>query len=156
MGLVDGLRLNRLTLSGNDISALDTQVFSQTGIEELYLDSNQLTRIPVDLFDSSSLSGLRVLDLSRNVLAALPDHAFDRLTSLQNLDLSSNVIRPEETESDEQIQDRQGLSEIQSGLFDQLSQLTDLDLSGNWLTELPQSLFSQNSRLERLDLSAIS
>ncbi|NXL25168.1 LRC3B protein, partial [Setophaga kirtlandii] len=58
----------------------------------LYLDSNQITSIPNGIF--KDLHQLRVLDLSKNGIEFIDEHAFKGVAeTLQTLDLSDNRIK---------------------------------------------------------------
>ncbi|KAM4689711.1 leucine-rich repeat-containing protein 3B isoform 1-T3 [Discoglossus pictus] len=58
----------------------------------LYLDSNQITSIPNDIF--KDLHQLKVLNLSKNGIAFIDEHSFKGVVeTLQTLDLSYNQIQ---------------------------------------------------------------
>ena len=100
-------------------------------LEELYLNSNSLTALPVGVLDS--LTTLKLLALAGNELTTLPVRAFDSLTNLQNLGLSSNQ-----------------LTTLPAGVFDGLANLQLLQLQNNQLAALPAGLFDGLTSLVRL------
>ena len=63
-----------------------------TGLADIRLNANRLTRLPRGLF--SDLASLRVLDLSNNELAYLPDDIFAGLSDLKRLYLLNNPGTP--------------------------------------------------------------
>ncbi|KAK0064772.1 leucine-rich repeat-containing protein 59 [Biomphalaria pfeifferi] len=97
---------------------------------ELDLSLNNLETVPVK--DLAALPKATHLDLSNNLLTALPD-SFCSLIHLVKLDLSKNA-----------------LTELPR-LFGQLENLQHLDLLGNQLKTLPRS-FCQLKKLKWLDL----
>ncbi|CBJ30083.1 putative CTR1-like protein kinase/ leucine rich repeat-containing protein [Ectocarpus siliculosus] len=73
--------------------------------------------------------------LYNNSLITLPEFAFQDLTALENLDLSSNA-----------------LTTLPEGVFRNLTELQDLDLSTNILTTLPEGTFNSLTALRELGM----
>ena len=103
----------------------------------LYLQSNELTYLPHDLFKSTSK--LCYLDLKQNRLVQLSSDLFNSLKGLQQLWLSDNAI-----------------STLQADVFDSLGRLITLDLSGNDISILPAGVFDSQGNLRTLNLSGNS
>ena len=108
----------RLDLSGNQLTALPLELFQFTSLIELNLSGNQLTILPPDL---AQLTSLIKLDLSGNLLTTLPP-GISFLKNLTTLNLSGNLFSalPQE--------------------ICKLRKLAALDLSGNQLTTLPPEI----------------
>ena len=86
--------------------------------------------------DFQGLSGLQVLDLSRNRLSAWPSAVLGGLPHLTSLRLSGNRLR-----------------ELPAGALAAHPRLIGLYLAGNELTGLPPGAFRELADLRRLDLS---
>ena len=87
--------------------------------------------------DFEGLSGMVILDLSRNHLRTLPEGVFDGLTSLRRLLMHSNRLT--------------GLPE---GVFDDLTSLEWLYMHSNRLASLPDGAFDGLVGLERLIMTS--
>lgn len=147
-----------LNLSYNRLSEIDSAAFEDlTNLQEVYLNSNELTAIPslgtasigvVSLFlqhnkilsvDGSQLKSylsLEVLDLSSNNITEIRSSCFPNGLRIRELNLASNRI-----------------SILESGAFDGLSRsLLTLRLSKNRITQLPVKAFKL-PRLTQLDLN---
>eukprot|EP00741_Cyanophora_paradoxa_P015985 tig00000042_g15431.t1 len=78
-----------LELRQNDLTSIPgTELAKLTNLEVLFLDGNQLTALPPELF---GLAALQSLDLSNNKLTALPPE-IGRLAALQGLYVSNNQL----------------------------------------------------------------
>jgi internalin A len=150
LGQLTGLQ--RLDLSGNQLTGLPEALGQLTRLQELALSGNQLTGLPEAL---GQLSRLQRFDLNDNQLTALPE-TLGQLTRLQRFDLNDNQLRalPETLGQLTGLQ-RLDLNHNQlTALPETLGQLTGLqwlNLSGNQLTALPEAL-GQLTGLQRLDL----
>jgi Leucine-rich repeat (LRR) protein len=82
-------RLEYLILNGNQISELELGCFDHLGLQELKIRRNQLQVIEVNWLN---LPELQRLDLTSNNITKIRRHAFDWLTSLQNLCLDDNPL----------------------------------------------------------------
>ena len=158
-GDFDGLYgLQDLYLDQNRLTDLPLELFADlSNLQELRLKNNQLTDLPDGLL--AGLQSLKRLDLSDNQLAELPQGLVAGLSNLEELHLSNNRltgIPPRAFVGLSGLQqlhlDRNGLSELPAGLFVDLSRLKELYLSHNHLTELPTGLLSGLSTLELLQL----
>ena len=113
---------------------LQDQVFhGLSKLNELRLESNQLTKLPDQVFQG--LSKLTTLDLRGNKFKQLPDQVFQGLSNLTTLYLGSNQ-----------------LTKLPDEVFQGLSKLTTLNLGYNKLTELPDQVFQGLSKLTTLNL----
>ena len=123
-----------LSLLNEEISTLRTGDF--TGLTELAtldLSRNLLTALPADIF--SSLASLEILTLSDNRLTRLPGDVFSGLLVLERLALNRN-----------------DLSSLPVGLFAGLGQLRYIDLGGNEISSFPEGIFFGLLKLETLNL----
>jgi len=112
--------LKQLLMKGNDVSALDDHVLDSLSVlETLDLADNQLFAIP----RLKGLHNLRRIDLSRNRIVHLTEHAFQGNLMLAELRISGNLIH--------------SLPEF---LFpvDDVTSYRRLDLSSNQLLTVPQ------------------
>lgn len=111
---------------------------------------------------SQSMSNLRILDLSKNEIAQLDQHSFQKSKRLRILNLKFNLIYrlPGKV-----FHDLVELSElylsnnllvnfsIHDELFINLRQLSILDISNNSITDLPRNVFNGLAHLIQLDLA---
>lgn len=83
-----------------------------------------------------NMTGLKVLNVSNNLLRIIPRHTFPKLYELHTIDLSHNQIK-----------------DIYNGVFQVLFSLRSLNLSHNSLEEIKSSMFGALPTLLELDLS---
>lgn len=133
--------LNRTLLGGITVLSLDElqltsvslEVGLYTGLQELYLDNNQLVTLPQSPFHA--LRTLQMLCLENNRIACLPEGLFQGLSALQTLRLDCNE-----------------LVSLPEGLFQGLTALRQLHLEDNQLALLPVNLFQGLIALQELHL----
>lgn len=120
-------QLTSLWLNDNQIKNLDLECFDGmadmngiTGLEDLYLNNNQLTTVPQLVF--SKLNNLWRLSLNDNNLETLPNGCFTGLKNLQELNLNNNNLTNKFTRD----------------YFDGLNKLGTLNLSNN--ENIPKNL----------------
>ena len=126
------LFIGSLNMSRNNITELDAQTFQYKeleGVVGLYLDQNQISKLPGNLFHSQALTSVKIVNLSRNNIRCLSSTQFEYLERLSSLDLSYNEL------------DHYGLPQ---GVFTSIRLATVIDL------DLVESVFPN---LIRLDLS---
>ncbi|XP_056160110.1 probably inactive leucine-rich repeat receptor-like protein kinase At3g28040 [Syzygium oleosum] len=131
---MSGITVNRfgdLMQLINTLPSLSRLSLSACGLNNFHLSSESLT--------NSTALHLQYLDLSRNFFEGfIPSTIFQNMTSLQHLDLSSNLFNSSE-----------------SRWFDNLRNLVDLNLAHNLLQSIEGGLFSflrENPFLESLYL----
>ena len=153
-----------LDLSNQDLKILPKEVFLYQNITELYLDSNNLDVLPIDLFDLKdlwyldisfnqinelppeigNLKNLVILEARNNNLTILPESLF-KLKHLDEINFSYNRIKT--------IPSTFGKSSLESiylagnnitelpNEFKRKFSIGEFDLSNNHLTTLPSSFF---------------
>ena len=77
-----------LRLSGEGLESLPPEIGNLTGLEDLYLDDNQLTELPREI---GNLTHLKALILRSNQLTSLPSE-ISNLTHLEWLSVSNNQL----------------------------------------------------------------
>ena len=109
---------------GGKLTSLKSRDFEGlSGMSELNLEDNSLSKLPEGVFDG--LSRLEILTMQGNALSSLPDGVFDDLTKLHTLGLYDN-----------------DLAALPDGIFDGLTKLRTLAISGNKLTALSGDVFT--------------
>ena len=127
--------MSELNLEDNSLSKLPEGVFDGLSrLEILTMQGNDLSSLPDGVFDD--LTKLHTLGLYDNDLAALPDGIFDGLTKLRTLAISGNK-----------------LTALSGDVFTGLGGLASLVASNNKLTSLPDGVFSGMSKLQSVSLS---
>ncbi|XP_070501908.1 leucine-rich repeat-containing protein 15-like [Chironomus tepperi] len=132
--------LDMLSLRDNKITSLQSALFQNTILEELYLDNNVFDQIDSSLLDG--LNNLKTLSFKGNVDISFNGPAFEHLQNLKYLDLSKCNFT--------------GL--VVEWFENGLSQLEVLNLAENALTEIPANAFKELTGLEvlALDFNKIS
>lgn len=157
--------IHTLDLSQNRLQNLtDDSLGSYSSIHHLKLRSNQIQFIQPGVF--RDMSGLRVLDLSRNsldVYGALKTHV-GPLPSVRSLDLSGNGLFTDM--SDYFLRDAPALTnlslngnsitKIGRDTFNGSRALRNVDLHNNVIIEIEEGAFESLSDLTELDLSVNS
>ena len=122
--------LSTLDLNDKSITALKPNDFAGLDVTTLDLGNNQLTTLPLGVFDG--LSNLSTLSLNDNRLTALPLGIFDGLSNLSTLSLNHNQLGTGALAA----------GALPVGVFSGLSNLSTLNLSHNQLTTLPSGTFN--------------
>lgn len=112
--------LKELNLKGNMLRELHS-LGSLSSVSDLILASNQLERLPEDIF--WNMTALQYLDLSENQLRSLPGTIFSGLLGMRTIHLNKN-----------------NLSELDAKMFEDQSLVQQLYLSDNKLETLPEGL----------------
>ena len=124
---------HEIDLSENLIGELQSGAFRGINVVRLNLRRNAIATLHENAFDG--VVRMRALDLSHNVLTALPAGAFAGLAQTRRIKLRYNQ-----------------LTRISVEAFDGVPLLEELDLTGNDLTEVPSSVFLNLPELEMLAL----
>nr|XP_057938540.1 slit homolog 1 protein-like [Doryrhamphus excisus] len=103
-------------------------------LTELYLDGNQLTRVPKEL---ATFRNLQLVDLSNNKITSLADDSFANMSQLTTLILSYNSLRC-----------------IPPLALGGLPSLRLLSLHGNDISELQNGIFNDVASLSHLAIGA--
>ena len=149
-------KLKHLSLSGNQISEIESDSFVETSnLINLDLSDNKITTIRRDTL--RPLTMLQVLSLSGNQFITLPD--FSPLSNIQQLNLDrNNLLRiPAGTFSNFSVLKNLSLSDnkisnVEKHAFFNLISLEELYLSNNKIENLPEEWMSPQSRLRILSV----
>ncbi|XP_004713561.1 leucine-rich repeat transmembrane protein FLRT1 [Echinops telfairi] len=149
----DSNRLKLLFLSRNHLSSIPSGL--PRTLEELRLDDNRISTIPLHAF--KGLHSLRRLVLDGNLLAnqRIADDTFSRLQNLTELSLVRNSLAapplnlPSAHLQKLFLQDN-AISHIPHNTLARMRGLERLDLSNNNLTTLPRGLFDDLESLAQL------
>ena len=136
----ESYELTKLDLSNNQISSIPTNISTQEQIQHINLNSNNLERIPGEVFSLM----LKFFDASNNKLVKLPD-MLGSWTSIVELHLSGNKLieLPESFGGLDNLEVFYANSNQISSLpksFSWLSRLKKLDLSDNIIQTIPESI----------------
>jgi hypothetical protein len=136
--------LEELNLSANCLQCFELE-FSFVSLTVLDLSSNRITRFPPPEV-LECLPALRVLNLYDNSLAAIPTRSFEKMTQLEELNLSFNKLLsiPKEISALSSLRLLLLDKNLLRALPDSISQLTledsTFDISGNQLAIPPQEV----------------
>lgn len=150
-----------LDLSGNGLRDLD--YYGWNSVRAIYAAENQIQLVTAAFFRGSSL--LQNLYLQGNLLAHLPNGAFDRMPRLRTLDLSRNPIgaflhgkNSLEIRFPRRLEvlrlRKTGLESVSSGLLQNLTSLRDLDVGENRIARIDENSFAEMSKLRYLNLAS--
>lgn len=119
----------------------------------LYADNNQISEIPAEISD---LTSLEILDLGKNNVSVVPTTALSQMTQLKSITLSNNAVS--EIPSDIDAVASASKLDFQNNSITQLPEsignlvrITSLNFSHNQLTELPESIGNYTA-ISSLDL----
>ena len=154
-----GQQLKILDLQSNELTYLPHDLFQSTvKLRYLNLTQNRLVHIPSDLF--SSVSVLLELWLGDNAISSLLADVLDSLGELKTLDLHGNSISTLPGGVFNSLGELwilylsgNNISTLPDGIFDSLEKLTFLHLSGNTISTLPVGVFDSLGELKTLVLS---
>lgn len=151
--------LQTLVLSHNSLSRLDSMSMAGlTGLTSLSLDNNKLEVIDENMF--KNVTSLFELNFSNNKLRAVPS-AIRSLSNLRSLDLSYNLITDINNSSYQGIEQLYGLNlesnrigNLTKGVFSELPSLRILNLSKNRIVKIDQTTFEDVPDLHALRLDS--
>lgn len=124
-------KLRYLNLNGNNIGNVSRDAFSQCSIEELYLDSNEISDIHIETF--KNLSTIKVLSIRNNKIDKLNSKLFTVMDRLERIYLSGNKLRS-----------------LPVGLFSKNSAIREIDLADNTLEKIDATIFPAENKLIKL------
>ncbi|XP_044733328.1 leucine-rich repeat-containing protein 24 [Chrysoperla carnea] len=149
-----------LDMTGNNLQILPREIFNRAGLlnlQKVYLRSCRLGQIDDQAF--KGLKNLVDLDLSYNLLTAVPSATFDYIPLLRELTLSNNPISKIESYAFRNVPGLVKLDLSQCELqtiapraFEGLDLLETLKLNNNKLTELQPRTVDSLNRLHRVEL----
>ena len=129
-------------------------------LQVLKLHNNKLVNLTSDSFKGPCDQQLKMLDLQSNELTYLPHDLFNSTTNLTYLGLKQNRLVQVSSDLFKSLKplfklylDDNAISNLTMGVFDSLGELRLLHLSGNDISNLPVSVFDSLGRLRTLDLS---
>lgn len=148
-------KLRVLDVSYFGISELPKAI-AGSHIQELYAHHNKITEVPVEVFESKSL---KLLDVSNNIIASLPDH-IPVCPRMEILKLNGNLISalPETMYNLYNVRELSfGENTLTNPVMDvkriiPMKHIARLDISGAGITELPDELADLKG-IHELDLS---
>jgi hypothetical protein len=85
-------RLEKLIIKNSQIDLLTHHLYKLPNLHELSLINNQIESLNFDNDISSSSSSIKIFNLTFNQLRTVPNDLFHRMSQLQTLDLSHNLI----------------------------------------------------------------
>ncbi|MEM7476761.1 MAG: leucine-rich repeat domain-containing protein, partial [Planctomycetota bacterium] len=156
-----------LNLSGMDLAEIPSEIGQITTLEEIRLDHNRLSNLPMSIRE---LPYLRVLRLQGNSFGTFPRGMMQFFDSLETIYLDpGNRIEPKceivevdkaisqllsfaDKKSPSVVLQNSGLRRLPTDICKKLKSLRHLDLSWNQLKEIPSSI-SELTKLQTLRLS---
>ena len=112
------------------LEEMDQLLSSRLDTVDLEIADTTLANVPSNV---CRMNSLRKLVMKRNRVTAIPDHCFDSMVYLIEIDFSYNQ-----------------LTELQDGLFDNLQMLRSIDFSFNRIANIGLQLLSNESNLLNL------
>lgn len=148
-----------LDFSGNSLTGIDNQSFSQTlfKLTELVLDNNHINDINCGAF--AKMPNLTSLHLDNNLLSSIPRDCFRGLWKLESLHISHNRLTQLSKWSFEGLDslslfvaEGNSLTFVELGTFQNMPKLSYLRLQSNNLTTLQEGLFNGSDSLIEVHL----
>lgn len=134
--LWDLASLQMFKLVDNKLAAFSDETFIKSkDLREIYLNSNQISSLPVGLFANNLL--LEIVDFRNNFLTTLDGKMFQTNARLRGVSFVSNL-----------------LAVLPKNLFENKISLTLVDFKNNSLTTLDEALFETNVNLTAASFSA--
>jgi hypothetical protein len=136
------LRLEKLILKNSQIKFLSDYLYKLPYLHELSLINNQIEYLNFDNNYSTSSSTIKIFNLTSNQLRSIPNDLFIRMSQLQILDLSHNLIENLPIIINQNLNINLSYNLIN---YIQLNDnLNNYDLSFNPICTLEKSEFNQN------------
>uniref|UniRef100_A0A182ITX6 Uncharacterized protein n=1 Tax=Anopheles atroparvus TaxID=41427 RepID=A0A182ITX6_ANOAO len=149
-----------LDVSGNNLQIISNETFVRSNLlnlQKLYMRDCRIGQIDDGAF--AGLTNLVELDLSVNLLTAVPSAAFQHIVSLRDLTLARNHIQKIESHAFRNVTALTKLDlsfcsiqTIAPQAFEGLGSLHSLKLNGNQLSELRPKTIETLSRLHGIEL----
>uniref|UniRef100_A0A182V957 Ig-like domain-containing protein n=1 Tax=Anopheles merus TaxID=30066 RepID=A0A182V957_ANOME len=149
-----------LDVSGNNLQIISNETFVRSNLlnlQKLYMRDCRIGQIDDGAF--AGLTNLVELDLSINLLTAVPSAAFQHIVSLRDLTLARNHIQKIESHAFRNVTALTKLDlsfcsiqTIAPQAFEGLGSLHSLKLNGNQLSELRPKTIETLSRLHGIEL----
>uniref|UniRef100_A0A182F5D2 Uncharacterized protein n=1 Tax=Anopheles albimanus TaxID=7167 RepID=A0A182F5D2_ANOAL len=149
-----------LDVSGNNLNIISNETFVRSNLlnlQKLYMRDCRIGQIDDGAF--AGLTNLVELDLSINLLTAVPSAAFHHIVSLRDLTLARNHIQKIESHAFRNVTALNKLDlsfcsiqTIAPQAFEGLGALHSLKLNGNQLSELRPKTIETLSRLHGIEL----
>lgn len=144
--------LNLLNISDTCLEAIPDDIKKLVNLQTLLLFGNKIQKFNVNI---TSLSKLKVLDLSRNQLESIPD--LSNMKELTSINFSNNLIEDMPTIGDmpNLITFDASNNKLKSFMNVEnanLPHLTDVKLNGNAIVELPAHVARSMPSLKNFDL----
>uniref|UniRef100_A0A182TB69 Ig-like domain-containing protein n=1 Tax=Anopheles maculatus TaxID=74869 RepID=A0A182TB69_9DIPT len=149
-----------LDVSGNNLQIISNETFIRSNLlnlQKLYMRDCRIGQIDDGAF--AGLTNLVELDLSINLLTAVPSAAFQHIVSLRDLTLARNHIQKIESHAFRNVTALNKLDlsfcsiqTIAPQAFEGLGSLHTLKLNGNQLSELRPKTIETLSRLHGIEL----
>ncbi|KAK6635978.1 hypothetical protein RUM43_009630 [Polyplax serrata] len=149
-----------LDMSGNNLQIIPTETFYKanlTNLQKVYLRSCKIGQIGERAF--RGLTNLIEIDLSHNLLTAVPSGTFEDTPFLRYLSLNNNPIQKIESNAFGTVLgvakidlSHCEIQNISPKAFDKVESLEWLKLNGNKLTELDPETVDSLSRLHGIEL----
>lgn len=150
--------LQQVSLFFNKIARIQNLAFTDTIINSVDLDFNELTSYNAAAFNEVSAT-LNFLVLSNNKISSLPDAAFSPLMQVQILNIANNPLGNIPSNAFHGMVNLAILSihdceitELHENQFEGLNSLQDLRMANNKLTSLPNLIFNELWNLTEIDL----
>ena len=129
----NGLRPERLSLIGNNLTAIPPAIINQY-LHRLDLRDNNITRVNEnDLAGAPQLRYLRLRGNDLSAANALHQDALDPLTELETLNINNA-----------------GLKSLPTGFIDELTDLDRFEIANNEITAIDPDFFQHNTQLRTL------
>lgn len=148
--------LNTFNLEHNRINFISEVASSNTMIEELFLNDNEITRVEVGAF--AALERMTYLDLSRNSITYLNESVFNTGSRLEYLGLSENKLASvtgvfDRTRRLKDLKLSSNRIKDITDAFKGLTLLRKLSLRSNLVTHIPDGTFRDSDGLDEINLS---
>lgn len=152
--------LKKFECRGCGFTEIQSQHFTElTGLTELLLSANKISRINVNAFKLND--NLTIVDLSENLLQSLHQLTFVELRKMEELSLTKNQIQLlkgmpflKSKSLKRLVMDQCNITTIYPETFSELPQLEALNLNRNQIESLPAYSFKINLKLKSFSIES--